>query len=169
MQDIYLRAIEMEDIPFLHTLFNHPDIMAYWFSEPYHTKHELEEQFKKKNEHSRLFIITNNEKENIGLIGFYGINQRHRHAEFAIALDPDHQGKGYASKATKLVLDYAFYILNLRKIYLIVADTNARAHHIYEKVGFEIEGRLTEHYFINGTYEDAIMMGLFRKDYLENR
>src|SRR5690625_6916729 len=78
MQDIYLRAIEMEDIPFLHTLFNHPDIMAYWFSEPYQTKHELEEQFKKKNENLRLFIITNKEKEKIGLIGLYGINQRHR-------------------------------------------------------------------------------------------
>src|SRR5690625_398365 len=164
---IHLRAAELEDVSFLHQIFNDPNIMDYWFNEPYQTRHQLENNLKEKRKDSRLFIITNDMEEQIGLIGFYFIDQRHRHAEFAIAVDPAHQGKGYATRAMELALDYAFYTLNFRKVYLIVVDINEKASHIYEKVGFKVEGRLVEHYFIKGKYNDGIMMGIFNKYYIE--
>jgi len=64
-------------------------------------------------------------------------------------------------------LDYAFKVLNFYKVYLIVAAVNEKASYVYEKVGFEIEGRQKRHYFINGKYHDAIIMGIFSSDYLE--
>lgn len=165
---IQLRVAELEDVPFLHRLFNEPAIADYWFMEPYQTMKQVEDNFKNQRDRSRFFIITNEDQEQIGFVAFYFINQRHRHAEFAIALDPLHQGKGYATQATKLALDYAFLTLNLRKIYLLVANINEKACHIYQKFGFKTEGHLVEHYFFNGKYHDVIMMGLFNKDYIGN-
>lgn len=119
----------------------------------------MKEDVEKQSEEVRLFIIENDQQEQTGIVAFYFIDQRHRHAEFAIALDPKHQGKGYATIVTRRAIDYSFSILNLRKVYLIVADINEKASHIYEKVGFKFEGKLREHYFINGNYHDAIVMG----------
>ncbi|SFE43391.1 Acetyltransferase (GNAT) domain-containing protein [Lentibacillus persicus] len=53
------------------------------------------------------------------------------------------------------------------KLYLIVANTNEKAGYVYEKVGFQTEGKLKEHFFVNGEYIDGIMMGVFQQDYWE--
>ncbi len=58
-------------------------------------------------------------------------------AEFQIIIDPAHQGKGLATRAAKLAMDYGFSVLNLYKLYLIVDQENERAIHIYTKLGFE--------------------------------
>ncbi|MGH8792019.1 MAG: GNAT family N-acetyltransferase [Stackebrandtia sp.] len=45
-----------------------------------------------------------------------------------------------------------------RKIQLGVFSTNAGAVRVYERAGFEVEGRLRDQYRIDGEYVDAIVM-----------
>lgn len=161
-----IHAVEKDDLAFLHEMLNNPDIVDYWFIEPYTTKYKLEQDFEKnvESETNREFILKDGE-ERVGLVSLYGITRRHRHAEYAIMIHPDHQGKGYAKQATKLAVDYGFYKLNLHKVYLVVAASNEKAIHAYEKFGFTHEGTLKEEYFINGAYEDAHYMSIFQRDY----
>lgn len=159
-----LRIAEEEDMPFLYTLFNNPDITDYWFMEPYASTKQIKEELLKDDE-SRVFIVVDDEDRKVGLVALFAIEQRHRHAEFAIAFAPEHQGKGYAKKVIKLALDYAFFTLNLYKVYLIVVAMNEKAWGLYEKVGFQNEGRLKRHYYINGTYYDGIVMSMFYDEY----
>jgi RimJ/RimL family protein N-acetyltransferase len=42
-----------------------------------------------------------------------------------------HQGKGYAKRATRIAIDYAFKVLNIHKLYLHVDKDNKRAAGIY--------------------------------------
>ena len=44
------------------------------------------------------------------------------------------------------MLDYAFGILQLHRVELNVYDINERAVHVYEKVGFKVEGRQRDAY-----------------------
>lgn len=166
-QHIQLCTVELDDLPFVHKLFNDPNIMDFWFSEPYLSMERLKKHFNEEDNQTRQFILTNNEQEQLGLIGFYEIEHRHRHAEFGIAIDPIHQGKGYAKHAIRLALDYAFLVLNLHKVYLIVVKTNEKASYLYERAGFQIEGELVEQYFINGQYHNGIIMSIFAKDYIK--
>lgn len=94
------------------------------------------------------------DKQTVGLVELVEIDLIHRNAEFQIIIDPQSQGKGYASIATKLAIEYAFTILNL--------------HKIYQKTVFQIEGELKEEFFINGSYHDAIRMCMFQRDFLNN-
>lgn len=153
--NIQLRALEREDLRYIHLLNNDNKIMSYWFEEPYESFAELQDLFKKHihNQSERRFILMD-DKQTVGLVELVEIDLIHRNAEFQIIIDPQSQGKGYASIATKLAIEYAFTILNL--------------HKIYQKTCFQIEGELKEEFFINGSYHDAIRMCVFQRDFLNN-
>lgn len=141
--------------------------MRYWFEEPYETFAELSALY---DEHihdlrERRFVIEL-DGSNVGLVELVEIDHIHRRAEFQIIVAPEHQGKGIASRATTLAMEYGFSVLNLYKIYLIVDKENHRALHIYEKLGFEVEGELKHEFFINGQYRDVTRMRMFQHDYL---
>ena len=72
----------------------------------------------------------------------------------------------HAAKAVLLVMDYAFTVLNLYKLYLVVDTENKKAIHVYKKLGFEVEGELKHEFFSNGEYRNALRMCTFQTDYL---
>ena len=53
-------------------------------------------------------------------------------------------------------MDYAFTVLNLYKLYLVVDTENKKAIHVYTKLGFQIEGELKHEFFSNGEYRNAL-------------
>ncbi len=165
-QDLRLRPLEKDDLEFLHKLYNDPNVMDYWFAESHYSYQLIKNQFENNLESTehREFILCSNE-ERIGFVGIFSISQRHRNAEFAIMIDPNHQGNGYAVTATRLAMDYAFNVLNLHKLFLYADKINEKAIHIYEKAGFRFEGELPEHAFVNGRYHDLITMSVFQRDY----
>ena len=50
-------------------------------------------------------------------------------------------------EATRLAMDYAFSVLNMHKLYLVVDKENEKAVHVYKKVGFIVEGELARRVF----------------------
>lgn len=166
VENIHLAPTEKEDIDFLLQLFKNPDIMDFWFSEPYWNKEKFMDSFdeRQKGESVRQFIVYADD-ERIGYTNLHLINSRHRTAVLAIMLDPSSQGKGYAETVMRKIVDYGFYQLNLNKITLDVVDYNERAVHIYEKLGFKVEGKKEQQYFIQGKYHDSLAMGLLRTAY----
>ena len=53
------------------------------------------------------------DKESVGTCGLTGISYIHRTAEYSILIGPENQGKGYATEAMRLLLDYGFKNLDL--------------------------------------------------------
>ncbi len=168
---IHLRPLERNDLHFVHMLNNHQGIMSYWFEEPYEAYVELVQLYDKHihDQGERRFIIENQAGVMIGLVEVVEINYIHRRAEFQIIIEPTYQGQGHAEQATKLAIDYAFCVLNLYKLYLIVDKENHKAIHIYKKCGFVFEGDLLQEFFIEGRYHDAIRMYRLQPTYLAQK
>ena len=172
---IRLRPLERGDLYFVHRLDNNAHVMRYWFEEPYETFDELTHLYDEhiRDQRERRFVIEygsdeGGKRNNIaGLVELVEIDHIHRRAEYQIIVAPDHQGKGIATRATELALEYGFSVLNLYKIYLIVDVENAGARHVYEKIGFQAEGTLRHEFFINGQYRDVTRMCLFQHEYLQ--
>lgn len=158
-----LRPLEREDLRFVHQMDNDSSIMRYWFEEPYEAFVELSDIYDRHihDQSERRFIVQSGE-EKLGLVELVEIDYIHRRAEFQIIIAPQHQGHGYASTATRLAMDYGFNVLNLHKLYLIVDVENHKAVHIYQKLGFQIEGELVDEFFVNGAYHNAIRMCAFQ-------
>ncbi len=170
MENITLRTFEREDIPFVHKLLNNREVMSYWFEEAYASKVSLEDTFQKnKDDTSIRSLIIDSEGVQIGLVQLLFIDPVSRNAEFAIMIDPKHQGKGYAHPSTEYAIEYAFNVLNLHKLYLWVDEENKKAIHIYKKHGFTIDSTLREHFFVNGSYHNVVIMSIFQRDYLAHK
>lgn len=162
-----LRALEREDLRFVHSLDNDASVMRYWFEEPFETFDELSGLYDAHvhDQTERRFVVED-AGERLGLVELVEIDLVHRRAEIQIIIIPKHQGKGLASAAMRLALDYGFKVLNLHKIFLHVDTDNERAIHIYAKLGFQEEGRLVDEFFSNGQYRAALRMYLLQADYL---
>lgn len=116
-----------------------------------------------QNEKSVMFaicLLENN--QHIGNIKLDQLDYYAGTAELGILIGEENQrGKGIGSETCQLVLDYAFQNLNLRKVTLSVFSNNPNAVKTYEKLGFLVEGRLKDHFFMNGNYYDKIYMSYF--------
>lgn len=163
---VRLRAYEQDDNEFLHQLVNNPDIMDYWFAEAHYPKVLMDDMYQKnkENKHIRSFILAKGQ-EQLGLVQLVDIDFIHRRAEYTIMIDPAQQGNGYAFIATRLAMEYAFNVLNLHKLYLLVDEVNHKAMHVYKTCGYETVATLKEEFFVNGSYHNAVIMNIFQRDY----
>ncbi len=112
-----------------------------------------------------VFVIERIEDDEfLGLCGLHSINWMSRSAELGVAIhDPQNWSKGYGGEALRLLIDFGWRHLNLRRIALSVYAFNERAVHLYQKLGFKIYGTAHEANFIDGRYVDIHKMELFRE------
>jgi diamine N-acetyltransferase len=166
-QRLILKPIEVEDLNFLLNLKWQKEVMNYLIHDPISSKNQLDwfNSIKKTDLALSIFIKQDNELRIIGTIGLYEINTRHQRAIWRIRLDPTQQGKGYATEAINLILDYGFNTLNLNKIISDSFADNEAIVNLTLKLGFKQEGLLVGHYFHKGEFRDAIQFGLLRKDF----
>lgn len=68
-------------------------------------------------------------------------------AEYYITIGKRAKHLGIATKASYAILNYAFSVPELHKVYLTVDSNNKPAIKLYEKVGFEKEGYFADDLF----------------------
>ena len=106
---------------------------------------ELKQYIKDKNEDPNCLFLGIFLKENnkhIGNIKLEPIKFDDMRATMGILIGgKDYWGKGMGTEATKLLVDYAFNILDIREVNLGVISENKTAIRVYEKVGFKYENK----------------------------
>jgi [ribosomal protein S5]-alanine N-acetyltransferase len=73
-------------------------------------------------------------------------------------------GKGYGTEATKLLVEYGMFFLNLHNIKLEVFGFNPRAIRAYEKAGFSLVGRRRTARVLGGERYDEVIMDITRDE-----
>ena len=103
----------------------------------------------------------------IGRCGLYNIDRTARHAELGIGIgigDAEYWERGYGREAVGLLLDCAFRLRNLRRVWLEVHSANERGMRAYRSCGFVEEGRMQEHIWLGGRYAESVVMGVLREE-----
>jgi RimJ/RimL family protein N-acetyltransferase len=173
---VRLRRIEPADLPRFVAWLNDPEVRQHLaLVYPMSQRQEeawFEEQQKAEPAAQPFAIEARQERGGgepewvlVGATGFHVVDWRNRWAELGIFLgDKSRWGDGLGTEATRVLVRWAFEILNLNRVFLRVGADNARAIRCYEKVGFKSEGRLRQDRFQNGRYVDTVMMGLLREE-----
>lgn len=110
------------------------------------------------------FVAVSEDGTIIGAVGLIvRANPRTRHVgSVGIFVHTDWQNKGVGTALMETVLDLADNWLMLVRVELEVFADNARARHLYEKMGFELEGRRRMAVIQSGTYVDELMLSRLR-------
>ena len=99
----------------------------------------------------------------IGQCALFNLHPVAHRMELGITIgDQAYWGKGYGREAVQLLVDYGFRHHNLHRIYLEVHARNERAIRAYRSCGFAEEGRLRQHVWSDGSYDDLVIMGVLR-------
>ena len=166
---IYLRGIRSQDAEGDYcSWMNDPEVTRYLESRFYPRSTEnIASYITQVNESSDsvLFaIVVRDGNIHIGNIKIGSINWIHRYTDVGLLIgSKTHWGNGFASEAIKLVVDYTFKKLNLRRLEAGCYSTNIASINAFKKAGFIEEGRLKKRYFFEGDYVDKVCLGLVRE------
>lgn len=101
----------------------------------------------------------------LGEVVLNNLDPDNESANFRIAVSGAHnRGRGFGTEATRLVIGYGFDVVGLHRISLQVYEFNPRAQHVYQKCGFQVEGRMREELRWDGGWHDAICMSILATD-----
>lgn len=169
LEHVRLRRPEPKDVDKLYVYRNDCEIVDSLggFSMGYSVQDLLDWiEFHRSQSGEVIWIIADKTDDAcLGHVGLYNIDHRVRKAEFAILIgEKNHWGHGLGQTVTAAVMDYGFDQLNLHRIELEVLASNARAIHIYEKLGFKREGVRRDAQFRSGHYFDVVLMAILEHE-----
>ncbi len=165
-----LRGTTREDLSFILHWLNDPEVTKFMImgERPTHLE-VLDEQWQKEIRDTKTIPMTIVDKKTarpVGWCGFYGIRAVTHAAEYRIFIgEKTKWNKGFATEATRLMVQYGFEKLNFHKIFLGVNADYLAAVKTYEKAGFVKEGVLRDEIFRNNRFYDALRMSILRREY----
>ena len=106
----------------------------------------------------------------VGNCGLHRIDWRCGSAEFGIMVgEKSVWNKGFATEATRLLVDFGFRVLRLQSVHLIHLADHLSAHRVYEKAGFSGAGILRDRFFVDGKFFDGVLMDITRSDWAQGK
>lgn len=79
------------------------------------------------------------------------------------------RGRGVATRAVRLITDWAFDAMSLERLQITTHEENAASRAVAEKCGFRCEGTLRGYREQHGARVDVVMYGLLASDVAEGR
>jgi [ribosomal protein S5]-alanine N-acetyltransferase len=170
-----LRWLTPADVPALYEIFSDAEVTRYWSSPPLSDLAaaeallaEIREAFARRT----LFqwgIARRSDDLVVGTCTLAGLTAAHRRAELGFALGRVHWGRGYIAEALPALVGFAFDQLGLHRLEADVDPRNRASIRALERLGFRREGYLRERYHLRGEIQDALMYGLLRPEWNDDR
>lgn len=163
-----LRALTQRDAPAILSVFGDHEVTRYWSSPSLpglagavQLIEEIDELFAAR----RLFewgIALRETDEIVGTCTLCNVDRGHRRAELGFALARRTWGRGLATEAVELLIDFSFDVLDLHRLEADVDPRNDRSLRLLERQGFRKEGLLRQRWHHLGEIHDALFLGLIR-------
>jgi RimJ/RimL family protein N-acetyltransferase len=108
------------------------------------------------------------EKRLVGFAQLVKIDHRMRRAGIGIGIGKKNiWGQGIGKTALRILLDYAFTVKGLERVYAEVFSFNQRSRRLMERVGFQQEGLLRQHDIHNGVRQDTYIFGMLKPEFYQ--
>ena len=164
--EISLRTVEREDLDFLSTHRNDPEIRRWMPRAHPQNREQLEEEFEGYiSDDDGVNLVAAVDGDAVGFVSLFDVQQESGRARLAAWFAPDAQGQGYGTEAAELLVDYAFDERRLHKLVAGALATNDASRGLLESLGFAREGRQADHYYVRGEYVDRVVYGLLETEW----
>lgn len=141
---LILRGLEPEDLDFLYSCENNPEVWHLSNTLAPYSKFVLKQYLENShhdiytNKQLRLIIAkTETPEKAIGAIDLFDFDPFHQRAGIGILIhNVEERGKGYAEIALNLLIDYSFNYLKLHQLFCHIATDNLVSIKLFAKCGF---------------------------------
>ncbi|SFD47854.1 diamine N-acetyltransferase [Algibacter lectus] len=167
-EHIYLRALEPEDLEFIHAVENDEAVWEISNTQtPYSKfliKQYLEEAHRDIYDVKQLrLVISTNEDKAIGLIDLFDFDFKNGRAGIGILIkDEENRSKGAGKEALALLINYSFTHLDLHQLYCNISEENTTSVKLFTNQGFEQIGLKKDWNYINGSYKNEYLFQLIK-------
>jgi len=170
-----IRIITRGDIEPFHFLINknRNRINTYFPMTVFHTnaisntRAFVEEKIREARNMEFLLLMIHDERGTlIGMAQIKNFDRFVKKCEISYFIDREFEGKGWATKAIREVIQYVFSKMDMEKIYCRIDPENKSSIRVAEKCGFQMEGRLRKEFKTGeGDVIDILYYGIFKEKY----
>ncbi|WP_237059286.1 GNAT family N-acetyltransferase [Microbulbifer sediminum] len=165
-----MRWLKPADLPALQRLFGNPEVVRFMALSQLETRADTE-QFLESIvegflEGSLYQWGLDVEGQLVGTCTLAAIDRANGHGEIGFALARAYRGQGIMARAVRALLEFAFGPLGMHRVEADVDPRNTASIRLLERQGFTREGLLRERYREEGGFQDALIYGLLRRDWM---
>lgn len=166
-QNIFLRALEPEDLEFVYAIENDEAIWEVSNTQTPYSKFLIRQYL--ENAHQdiyeakqlRLAICKNHTSEAIGLIDLFDFDPKNSRAGVGIIIQNDEdRNNGYGKEALELVINFSFTQLQLHQLYANIQTENDASIKLFSTFGFQKIGVKRDWTFSKGKFLDEAIFQL---------
>jgi L-phenylalanine/L-methionine N-acetyltransferase len=161
LESLKIRRAEADDCDAVYEMFTGSTVYSGTLQLPYPSREYWRRRLS-ENTDSVYYLVATIEGRIIGMAHVATSPNRPRRSHagaIGISVHEEWQGKGVGKELMRAIVDLADNWLNLTRLELEVYADNEAAIRLYERFGFEVEGRLRQHALRDGQFVDSIVMG----------
>ncbi len=165
--NIYLRALEPEDLEFVFTIENNETVWEVSNTQTPYSRFLIMQYLENADQdiyqakQLRLAICKNDTFDAIGLIDLFDFDPKNHKAGIGIVIEnQENRGQGIGKEALSLVVKYAFTHLNLHQLYANIGTNNEASLKLFTTFGFQKIGTKKDWNFHQGKYFDEELFQL---------
>lgn len=158
-----LRAMEPEDLDLLYKIENDVKLWNVSATNVPYSRYVLHDYVAHSSgdiyTDKQVRLMVENECGNtIGMVDIVNFTPQHQRAELGIVIQEQFRGKGYGKAVVSEILKYAYRVLHLHQIYVVVSADRIKVRTLFARLGFT-EGRRLADWLRDGKdYRDAVVM-----------
>ena len=160
--DAVIRPVRAEDVEAINEIRRQPGVVAFTLAMPSERIVDNQRFVDGLGPDDHLLVAELKGRAR-GMAGLHVKRGKLRHsAELGMGVHDEFQGRGLGRLLLAALLDLADNHLGLVRVELEVLADNARAVALYERSGFEHEGRKRKAVYRRGQYDDLLVMSRLR-------
>ena len=166
---IYLRALEPEDLEFIHTIENDESLWELSNTTTPYSKFLIRQYL--EHSHKDIFevkqlrlVISDYEEKALGMIDLFDFDFKNSRAGVGILVkETQDRQLGYGKEALQLLINYSFTHLGLHQLYCNISEENMASIKLFTSQGFNKIGLKEDWNYVDGTYKNEFIFQLVNK------
>ena len=164
---VLLRRRRPTDIDDLHAIYSRADVATYLLTPPL-SRLELDDRHRRLQESDASFgLVVELDGRVIGDVVL--ISRGATQAETGWTFHPDVAGKGYATEASRALLDLAFGHFRCHRVYAELDARNAASQRLCERLGMRLEAHRLRDYWAKGEWTDTLQYAVLAEEWHQAR
>ena len=170
---LLLRAFEPGDLGALHAMHSREEVARWLYWRP-RSEAEVRESLDKKiaaraimkeGDPLSLAAVLRASGELIGDFNLWWNSREHRQGEIGFIVHPDHQGRGYATEVSRVLLRLGFEGLGLHRIVGTLEARNLASARVLERLGMRREAHLVENEWVKGEWQSELVYAILDREW----